>query len=100
MKHNRQTQGQADTLYKIAYDMSAFYEDMDPYGARDCMEPDETTEEFLDRMAKSVTGAGQLRLELDDWTAWGWTQEPETAQRINEFRSRLDKLDAGTEAIA
>ena len=83
-----------DSVRQLAIDMTRFYVDLDPYGARDAMEDNETPEQFITRSADTIADLEDLRDTLQDWTSWGWADDPETAGQIQAFKSRLKNLEA------
>ena len=83
-----------DSARQLAIDMTRFYCDMDPYGARDAMEDNETEEQFSERSADTIADLEDLRDTLDGWTSWGWASDPDTAGPIAAFKTRLKNLEA------
>jgi len=81
----------ADSLFQIARDVTAWYIDLDPYGADDEKEYGETDAEQADRIAATIASPAELSEYLDDIAEW-LDDDAETLEAIEAFRARLGKI--------
>lgn len=81
-----------DSLYRIARDLAALYDDADPYNTSAIREFDETVEQCLDRVARETTAEDVYRgiEELTEWLG----DEPEWLERINKIKERMDRFQS------
>ena len=80
----------AGDLYGLAYDVTMFFIDLDPYGADDEKDYGESDEDQAARIAGTI-GPDEIRETLD-YFADVCADEPETMERIAIYRERLEKL--------
>ena len=79
-------------IMKLAFDLTAYMCDMDPYGMRDDMQDGENEAEYIERNAKSIASVDGIRAALDDLYKWNWDNSPENKEALDGFKARLENL--------
>ena len=82
--------GADDSFFRLAYDVTIFFINLDPYGAADEKDYGESDEDQAARIAGTI-GPDEIRETLD-YFADVCSDEPETMERIAIYRERLEKL--------
>ena len=79
-------------IMELAFDLTAYMCDMDPYGMRDDMQDGENEAEYNERNAKSIASVDGIRDALDDLYKWHWDNSPENKEALDGFKARLEAL--------
>ena len=82
----------AGDLYGLAYDVTMFFIDLDPYGADDEKEYGESDEDQAARIAATIASPAELSEYLDDIAEWLDGDGAEAMEAIEAFRVRLRKI--------
>lgn len=79
-------------IMELAFDLTAYMCDADPYGMRDDMQDRENEAEYIERNAKSIASVDGIRAALDDLYKWNWDSSPENKEALDGFKTRLEAL--------
>ena len=79
-------------IMELAFDLTAYMCDADPYGMCDDMQDGENEAEYIERNAKSIASVDGIRSALDDLYKWNWDSSTENKEAMDGFKTRLEAL--------